>query len=117
MSWEGGPSANVTYPLLLLIPIGRMLWSKQEAPESKEGGMKSATTDMRDMRSMRENVTRAVNSLELCWGCERVCACEQWVVKQEVALWLCNECLSSVSKRLESNSSGAIALRPATAAR
>ena len=72
-----------------------------------------ATTEKRnELKALRENVSRTVNSLELCWGCERVCPCDQWVVKEEVALWLCKECLASVSRRLEKQPGDPISLRP-----
>ena len=74
--------------------------------------MDVATIDRNELKALRENVSRIVNSLELCWGCERICQCGQWVVKQEVVLWLCNECLTSVSRRLEDNSGDAFCIQP-----
>jgi hypothetical protein len=69
-----------------------------------------APADRKELKTLRENVSRIVQSLELCWGCERICQCEQWIVKQEVALWLCKDCLSSVSRRLEKQAGDPVSL-------
>lgn len=54
-----------------------------------------------ELKQLRDNICRTVNSLELCWGCERICECEQWLVNEAVPIWLCIECLSEVSYRLQ----------------
>ena len=72
--------------------------------------MESVAADRKELKKLRDNVSRMVNSLELCWGCERVCECEQWAVKQDVALWLCRDCLVTVARRLQKNSSHPVSL-------
>ena len=74
--------------------------------------MVTMAADRQELKSLRENVSRIVNSLELCWGCERISECEQWTAKPEVSLWLCKECLSSVSRRLQKHSGDAASLVP-----
>ena len=75
--------------------------------------MDSAVMNTRELRQMREEVSRVVNSLELCWDCKRVCECEQWVVNESVPVWLCVECLPEVAFRLEKRSGIPISLSPA----
>ena len=50
---------------------------------------------------MRNHVSRTVNSLELCWGCERICECEEWLINEAVPVWVCIDCLAKVSFKLE----------------
>lgn len=57
--------------------------------------------EFRELISIRENVHRSVESLELCWFCERICNCEQWLLNEAVPVWLCGECVGEVSCRLE----------------
>lgn len=58
-------------------------------------------TEFRELISIRENVRQSVESLELCWSCQRVCECEQWLVNEAVPLWLCGKCVVEVSRRVE----------------
>jgi hypothetical protein len=76
--------------------------------------MDSALVDTQKLRKMRETVSRIVNSLELCWGCDRVCECEQWIANGTVPVWLCMECLSEVACRLETSSGVPVVLTPAS---
>ncbi|MBI2815970.1 MAG: hypothetical protein HYX72_03425 [Acidobacteria bacterium] len=73
--------------------------------------MNTTVIEAEELRHMRETVSRTVNLLELCWGCDRVCECEQWVANESVPVWLCIECLSEVACRLET-SSGPVSLPP-----
>jgi hypothetical protein len=75
--------------------------------------MDRAAIDTKEWKEMRDTVSRTVNALELCWGCDRVCECEQWVANESVPVWLCIECLSEVAYRLEKASGGV----PVTVAR
>ena len=72
--------------------------------------MEGVAADRKELKELRENVLRTVNSLELCWGCERVCECEEWAVKQEVVVWLCRDCLATVASRLQEDSSHPVSL-------
>ena len=46
-----------------------------------------------EMVEMRANVRRAVESLELCWRCQRVSECQKYVLGNMVLVWLCPGCL------------------------
>lgn len=63
--------------------------------------MENAPQGQGELKQLRDNICRTVNSLELCWGCERICECEQWLVNEAVPVWLCIHCLSEVSFRLQ----------------
>ncbi len=65
--------------------------------------MDNSLSDSQELKHMRETVSRIVNSLELCWGCDRICECEQWVANETVPVWLCIECFPEVTYRLETN--------------
>ena len=75
--------------------------------------METTVMETEELRHMRETVSRTVNSLELCWGCDRICECEQWVANESVPVWLCIECLSEVAYRLETSSGIPVSLSPA----
>jgi hypothetical protein len=49
---------------------------------------------------MRNNVRRAVQSLELCWKCQKVSECQKYVLGQTVLVWLCKECMVEMEKPL-----------------
>ncbi len=61
--------------------------------------MQNALSQNQELREMQDHVHRVVNSLELCWHCERICECERWSV-QAAAVWLCSECLSETLQGL-----------------
>jgi len=63
--------------------------------------MNIGVAEFRELIGIRENVRHSVESLELCWSCERICECEQWLVNGVVSLWLCGECVDGVCRRLE----------------
>lgn len=65
-----------------------------------------------ELRRERENIRLSVNSLELCWGCDRVCECEQWLVNEATPVWLCLECTFEAAYRLEKQSGVPISLLP-----
>lgn len=75
--------------------------------------MDTTLTEAQELRHMREVVSRTVNALELCWGCDRVRECEQWVANESVPVWLCIECLSEVAYRLEKSSGVPVTLAQA----
>ena len=47
---------------------------------------------------MRDNIRRAVLSLEVCWKCQRVAECSKHILGQTVLVWLCNGCQSQMEK-------------------
>ena len=47
---------------------------------------------------MRDNIRRAVLSLEVCWKCQRVAECSKHILGQTVLVWLCKGCQSQMEK-------------------
>lgn len=70
-----------------------------------------------DLRQMQENIQREIEALELCWGCEKICACQQWLINDAVPVWLCEGCLGEVSYRLEERSGVPLSFSPAVTER
>ncbi len=58
--------------------------------------MDQAISEFRELKEMRENIHRSVNSLEICAGCDRICECEQWARDGGALRWLCFECVSNL---------------------
>lgn len=54
--------------------------------------MYEALAEIRELTRMKENIRRSVDALELCWGCERICECEEGMVDDAAPVWLCTEC-------------------------
>jgi len=52
--------------------------------------------DGRELVQMKENVRRAVESLELCWRCQRVSECQKYVLGNMILVWLCPCCLTEL---------------------
>lgn len=55
--------------------------------------MEDVQTKRKELKLMQDNIYRSVNALELCWACDRICECKQWIVNRKVR-WICEECLS-----------------------
>lgn len=72
--------------------------------------MDVAPSEHGELKQMRNNIRRIVNSLESCWSYQRICECEQWLVNEVVPAWLCIDCLSEVSYRLEKQSGVPVSL-------
>jgi len=53
----------------------------------------------REWVAMRNNVSRVVHSLELCWKCQKVSECQKYVLGQTVLVWLCKSCLTEMEAR------------------
>jgi len=47
---------------------------------------------------MRNKIRRVVQSLEVCWKCQRVCECQKHVLGQTVLVWFCKECWREMDK-------------------
>lgn len=54
----------------------------------------------REWMEMRDNIRRAVHSLEVCWKCQKVAECQKYVLGQTVLVWLCKGCLTEMEKPL-----------------
>lgn len=55
--------------------------------------------DVQEMVEMRDNVRRAVESLELCWRCQNVAECQKYVLGNMVLVWLCPDCLTELHQQ------------------
>jgi hypothetical protein len=58
--------------------------------------MERALSGYLELKEMRDNIHRSVNSLELCSGCDRICECEKWIRNTGLIAWLCFDCLSKL---------------------
>lgn len=58
--------------------------------------MTSSFAEVRELKEMRENIRHCVDSLEMCWSCQRICECEQQVVDDAAPVWLCWDCLARI---------------------
>ena len=54
--------------------------------------MHTSTTELDELHQMQENIRRSVEALEICWSCQRVSECSQYVVDDAAPVWLCLEC-------------------------
>lgn len=50
------------------------------------------------LRDMKENVRRAVESLDVCWRCQNVTECRRHVLGNLVLVWLCSGCLTDMDQ-------------------
>lgn|SRR5579885_2059847 len=55
--------------------------------------MQTMTLANKELREMRAHIDRVVNSLELCFRCNRICECERHWVNRTEAVWLCDACV------------------------
>lgn len=66
-----------------------------------------------ELKQLQQIVLQSVDSQELCWSCQRICECEQWLVNETVPLWLCSECFFEAWQRLEAVSMSPVTLSAA----
>ena len=52
-----------------------------------------------EMMEMRKNINTAVNSLEVCWKCQKVSECSKYVLGHTVLVWLCKSCLVQMQEQ------------------
>ncbi|MBI3894602.1 MAG: hypothetical protein HY313_01590 [Acidobacteria bacterium] len=57
--------------------------------------------EVQELVQMRENIRRHVDSLELCWSCQRVSECEKKMVDDSAPVWLCGECREQIQLKQE----------------
>ena len=55
-------------------------------------------TPTKDWIEMRENIQKAIGSLEVCWKCQRVAECQKYVLGNMVMVWLCRKCLTELER-------------------
>ena len=51
-----------------------------------------------NLLEMRENIRRAVNSLEVCWRCQKVSECQKYILGNLVLVWLCQNCMTEMEQ-------------------
>ena len=56
------------------------------------------STNAESLMEMRENVHRAVCSLEVCWRCQKVSECQKYILGNLVLVWLCGGCMSEIEQ-------------------
>jgi hypothetical protein len=66
-----------------------------------------------ELKQLQDAVLHSVDSQELCWNCQRICECEQWLINETVPLWLCSECFLEAWQRLETMSMSPVTLSAA----
>ena len=55
-------------------------------------------TTTEEMMEMRENIRRAVGSLEVCWRCQKVSECQKYILGNLVLVWLCCGCMGEMER-------------------
>ncbi len=58
----------------------------------------SELTPTKEWIEMRDNIRRAVDSLELCWRCQRVSECQKYILGNTILVWLCKSCLEEMEQ-------------------
>ena len=71
--------------------------------------MSNTPVEVLELIKIRRNVRRSVESLELCWACQRICECEHRMVENGPAVWLCQACLQRLQIRSRKTASAALA--------
>ncbi len=61
--------------------------------------MSNTPVEVLELMKIRKNVRRSVESLELCWACQRICECEHRMVENGPSVWPCQECLQRLHIR------------------
>lgn len=54
--------------------------------------------DNKEWVEMSKNIHRAVNSLEICWKCQKVSECHKYVLSQTILVWMCQGCLGEMER-------------------
>ncbi|OFW22573.1 MAG: hypothetical protein A3H27_06445 [Acidobacteria bacterium RIFCSPLOWO2_02_FULL_59_13] len=66
------------------------------AIKAKTGDDMTELTPAKDWVRMRDNIQRAVLSLDICWKCQRVTECQKYILGNMVLVWLCQGCLEEM---------------------
>ena len=65
--------------------------------------MKNLTAN-KEWVEMRDNIRRAIHSLDVCWKCQKVSECHKYILGHTVLVWLCKGCLIEMEKPLPERS-------------
>lgn len=60
--------------------------------------------EFRELIAMRANIREKVGLLELCWSCQKISECRQWLINDMVPVWLCEKCVDEVTYRMTDES-------------
>jgi hypothetical protein len=66
--------------------------------------MELTTMEFKELIAMRHNIREKVGLLELCWSCQKVSECQQWLINESIPVWLCGKCVEEVSYRMTEGS-------------
>ena len=66
--------------------------------------MELTTMEFQELITMRHNIREKVGLLELCWSCQHVSECRQWLINESIPVWLCAKCVEEVSYRMTEES-------------
>ena len=66
--------------------------------------MENTAIEFRELITMRANIREKVGLLELCWSCQKISECRQWLINDMVSVWLCDRCVDEVSYRMTDDS-------------
>ena len=62
--------------------------------------MEITAMEFRELITMRANIREKVGLLELCWSCQKISECRQWLINDMIPVWLCDRCVDEVSYRM-----------------
>jgi hypothetical protein len=66
--------------------------------------MELTAMEFKELIAMRHNIREKVGLLELCWSCQNVSECRQWLINESIPVWLCAKCVEEVSYRMTEGS-------------
>ena len=62
--------------------------------------MELTAMEFKELITMRHNIREKVGLLELCWSCQNVSECRQWLINESIPMWLCAGCVEEVCYRM-----------------
>jgi hypothetical protein len=60
--------------------------------------MSAVPISLNELKQMKENVRRVVDSLDICWRCQNVTECQRHVLGNLVLVWLCSGCRADMDQ-------------------
>lgn len=98
---EGSRSTLSSF-LLLRARSGRAHGPNDSAETAEDEVMMSelayTKNQTQECKAMRDNIRRVVESLEVCWKCQRVSPCQKYVLGNVVLVWLCKGCVQEMEQ-------------------
>jgi hypothetical protein len=62
--------------------------------------MELTAMEFKELIAMRHNIREKVGLLELCWSCQNISECRQWLINESIPVWLCSKCVEEVCYRM-----------------